>query len=60
MHALDMFSAFVRAGLEDRETGMRFRREVLEPGAAIEPEELIRNFLGRPPSADAFYADLGL
>jgi len=55
-----MFSAFVRAGLEDRETGMRFRRAVLEPGAAIEPEELIRNFLGLPPSAAAFYADLGL
>ncbi len=54
-----MFSAFVRAGLEDREAGLRFRREVLEPGATIEPEELIRNFLGRSPSAEPFYSDLG-
>jgi thimet oligopeptidase len=60
VHALDMFSAVVRAGLEDRETGMRFRREVLEPGATIEPEELIRSFLGRAPSAEAFYAELGM
>jgi len=60
VHAADMFTAFQEAEPQVAEAGLRFRREVLEPGAAVEPEELVRNFLGRAPGPDAFYADLGL
>jgi len=60
VHAADMFTAFQPAEPQVAEAGLRFRREVLEPGAAVDPEELVRNFLGRAPSPDAFYADLGL
>jgi thimet oligopeptidase len=57
VHAADMFTAFQQ---QPAEAGPRFRREVLEPGASVEPEDLVRNFLGRAPSPAAFYADLGL
>jgi len=60
VHAADMFTAFQQPGPRIAETGLRFRREVLEPGATVEPEELVGNFLGRAPGPDAFYADLGL
>jgi Zn-dependent oligopeptidase len=58
--AMDMGSAFQKAGLTNREVGMRYRRMVLEPGASAEPEALITGFLGRPPQPDAFYEELGL
>jgi thimet oligopeptidase len=60
VHAADLFTAFQQGGLENAAVGLRFRREVLEPGATVEPDELIRRFLGRPPRSDAFYAELGL
>ncbi|MGH8495988.1 MAG: M3 family metallopeptidase [Gammaproteobacteria bacterium] len=58
--AQDLFSVFEREGLDDSEVGMRFRREILEPGGTIEPDRLLRNFLDRPPSYDAFYTELGI
>jgi thimet oligopeptidase len=59
VYAQDMFTAFEREGLEDGALGRRFRREVLEPGGSEEPEELVRRFLGRPVSREAFYAGIG-
>jgi len=58
--AMDMTSAFQKAGFTNPEVGMRYRRAVLEPGATAEPEALITTFLGRSPKPDAFYEELGL
>ena len=58
--AQDMASAFLREGLTSAETGLRYRRTVLEPGATAEPEALLQAFLGRPPGPGAFYEDLGI
>ena len=58
--AQDMFTVFQQGGLENPELGMRYRREILEPGGMGEPEKLLENFLGRPVSYDAFYRELGI
>ncbi|HLM42587.1 MAG TPA: M3 family metallopeptidase, partial [Myxococcaceae bacterium] len=58
--AQDMFTVFQKGGLDNPEVGMRYRREVLEPGAVLEPQQLLENFLGRPVSYEAFYQDLGI
>ncbi len=58
--AQDMFTVFQQSGLENPEVGMRYRREILEPGGMVEPEKLLENFLGRPVSYDAFYKELGI
>jgi thimet oligopeptidase len=60
VYAQDMFGVFARGGLDDPEIGMRYRREILEPGGTREPEELLARFLGRPVRTDAFYEALGL
>jgi Zn-dependent oligopeptidase len=39
---------------------MRYRRDILEPGATIEPDQLLRNFLGRPVSYEPFYRFLNI
>jgi thimet oligopeptidase len=59
VYAQDMYTAFEQEGIENRETGARYRREVLGPGGAREPDALIESFLGRPMSPDAFYRELG-
>lgn len=60
VYAQDLFSAFERQGLDDAGLGLRYRRQILEPGGAVEPEQLLRNFLGRDVSYQAFYRELGL
>jgi Zn-dependent oligopeptidase len=60
VYAQDLFSVFIEEGIDDPKVGMRFRKTVLEPGGTREPDELVREFLGRPVSFDAFYAELGV
>jgi thimet oligopeptidase len=60
VYAQDMFTEFERRGLENPEIGRRYRREILEPGATREPDDLLGSFLGRPVSYAAFYEELGL
>lgn len=40
--------------------GRRYRRTVLEKGGSIDALDLLREFLGREPSNEAFYRELGL
>ena len=54
--ALDFFSQFDKNNLLDGSTAMRYRRTVLEPGAARPAAELVKDFLGRPQSIDALRA----
>jgi thimet oligopeptidase len=60
VYALDMFSEFAKKGLLNTELGKRYRQWILEPGGTRDPFELIRGFLGREPTFDAFYRDLGI
>ena len=56
----DMFTRFEEAGLLNPELGAEYRRTVLERGGAVDGDQLVRDFLGREPNADAFLRGLGL
>jgi thimet oligopeptidase len=58
--ALDLFSAIKSHGLLDRATGERYTNDVIGRGGSSDPAGLIKKFLGRNPSSDAFFKDLGL
>ena len=50
----DMFGRFAREGVVSPVVGADYRREVLEPNGTRDADELVRAFLGRPPSSDQF------
>jgi thimet oligopeptidase len=52
--AKDMFTVFKHDGLLNRETAMRYRTRVLQPGGSEPAAELVKNFLERPYSFKAF------
>lgn len=52
--ALDMFSEFEKHGLLNVDVASRYREAVLAPGGSDKAEDLVRQFLGRPYSYDAF------
>jgi thimet oligopeptidase len=54
--AKDLFGPFRAAGLLDPAPARRYRRAILEPGGSRPAAELVRDFLGRPHSFDAFAA----
>ncbi|WP_300077815.1 M3 family metallopeptidase [Propioniciclava sp.] len=54
--AKDMFSAFDRNNLFDREVADRYRDRVLVPGGTKDAADLVRDFLGRDYSFDAYAA----
>jgi len=58
VYAQDMFTVFQKGGLENPAVGARYRTYILQPGGGVEPDQLLRDFLGREPSYDAFYKEL--
>jgi thimet oligopeptidase len=56
----DMFTRFEAAGPLNRELGLEYRRVVLERGGSVDGDVLVRDFLGREPTSDAFLKNLGL
>jgi thimet oligopeptidase len=55
--ALDMLSAFGDR-LMDPAVGRRYRDLILAPGGERAPKDLVRAFLGRDPSPEAFFAEI--
>ena len=55
--ALDMLSAF-KDNLLDPATGARYRDTILAPGGSAEEMEMVRQFLGRAPSSEAFFLEI--
>lgn len=60
VYAMDMFTAFQKDGLQNPVVGARYRQDILAPARSVEPDVLVKNFLGRPMSPQAYYADLGI
>lgn len=58
--ALDLFSHIKERGLLDSSIGKRYMSEILNKGGSLDPNVLLKNFLGRNPSNQAFFDDLGL
>ncbi|MBC7742388.1 MAG: Zn-dependent oligopeptidase [Bdellovibrionaceae bacterium] len=60
VYAQDMFSKFPSDDLTDPVMGGRYRSIILEKGNMQDAIELLREFLGREPNAEAFFKKLGL
>lgn len=55
--ALDMLSKF-KGDMLNPATGRRYRDLILAQGGQEEPMKLVRRFLGREPSSEAFFAEI--
>ncbi|MEO5694149.1 MAG: M3 family metallopeptidase [Usitatibacter sp.] len=55
--ALDMLSVF-KGDLMNPAIGMKYRETILSQGGQEEEMDLVRRFLGREPSSDAFFAEI--
>lgn len=58
--AMDMFEQVKKAGLMDASMGQKLIREVIGKGGSKDPNDLIKAFLGREPSQEAFLKDIGV
>lgn len=58
--ALDLFYEVKKHGLLDLDTGKKLEVQVLGKGGSVAPDVLLKNFLGREPSQEAFLEDLGI
>lgn len=58
--ALDVFATIKKHGLLNAEIGEKYIKEILGKGGAQDPNELLYNFLGREPNAQAFFEEMGL
>ncbi len=54
----DLFTRFAAEGLRNPQTAADYRRMVLDPGGTKPAAELVRDFLGRDISLDAYKAEL--
>ena len=55
--ALDMLAPFAKDML-DPKVGMKYRDTILSQGGQREEMDMVRDFLGRAPSPDAFFAEI--
>ena len=60
VYAQDMFSRFEQAGIMNKDVAREYREKVLAKGGTRDAIDLVRDFLGREPNADAFLRHLGL
>ncbi|KAJ2846394.1 metalloendopeptidase, partial [Coemansia erecta] len=57
----DMYaSRFLKDGVDNQQTGIAYRREILEPGGSRDASVSLEKFLGRKPNNDAFLKSIGL
>ncbi|KAJ6002661.1 metallopeptidase MepB, partial [Penicillium sp. IBT 35674x] len=60
VYALDMFYTVFRSDPLNAEEGRRYRHLVLEKGDSQDGMKTLTDFLGREPSRESFYKELGL
>ncbi|KAK2743859.1 hypothetical protein FQN55_007079 [Onygenales sp. PD_40] len=60
VYSADMFYSVFKADPMNPKEGRRYRHTVLERGGSQEEMKTLEDFLGRAPSTDAFYRELGL
>jgi len=54
----DLFTRFEKEGLRNPQTAAEYRKLVLEPGGTKPAAELVRDFLGRDVTLDAYRAEM--
>ena len=52
--AKDIVSAFKIHGMMNKDLSMKYRHTILEPGGSKDASDLVKDFLGRDYSFDAF------
>ena len=60
VYSTDMFYTIFKKNPMDPKEGRRYRHMVLEKGGSQDEMTTLENFLGRKPSTEAFYKELGL
>ena len=60
IYSLDLFNEIKRRGLMDPAVGRDFVDKVLAKGGSTDPNQLLKDFLGREPNDKAFLQDLGM
>jgi metallopeptidase MepB len=60
VYSTDMFYSVFKANPMDGVQGRRYRHSVLEKGGSQDEMSMLEGFLGRKPSTEAFYRELGL
>jgi peptidylprolyl isomerase len=60
VYAQDMFQRFRELGMLNPEAGAYYREKILSMGGTEDSLDLVREYLGREPSMDAFLESLGL
>jgi len=58
--AQDIFEQIKHYGLLDHTIGKKYIDTIIGRGGSADPNQLLYDFLGREPSSDAFFKDLGL
>ncbi len=58
--AADGYTRMKKEGIDNKETGASFRKEILEVGDSIPAADAYRNFMGREPNSDALLEEEGL
>jgi len=58
--AADAFSRFEEDGIFNKETGLAYKKEILEVGGSIDAMDMFVNFRGRKPSVDALLKQSGI
>ncbi len=58
--AEDFFHEFEKSGVFNPQTGLKFRREILEKGGTLDEEQMVQNFLGRKEDLGPFLKSIGL
>lgn len=58
--AHDLFNEIKKIGLLDPVIGRKYVDAVIGRGGSQDPNDLLKNFLGREPNQDAFLKDMGL
>jgi len=60
VYSTDMFYSIFKKNPMDGKEGRRYRHMILEKGASQDEMKTLEDFLGRKPSMDAFYEELGV
>ncbi len=58
-YAEDVFTKFEKNGFMDTKTGIEYRQKILAPGGSLDPDKMVKSFLGREMNNDAFLKSLG-
>jgi len=60
VYAEDIFTKFEKNGYLDEKTGLEYREKILSPGGSRDPDDMVRDFLGRESNNKAYLKSLGI